>query len=120
MTNKNFFKNPLDRADNRCIITGVMVDNTNFEEFIMQKFSFIVDIVSDSSDGVDVEAVRRSLQSVVNGQGTISAVHSKVKTETLAEQGYKVWAKRVAGVSLAAPKPVKTPKAPKAEAVATA
>ena len=86
----------------------------------MQKFSFTVDIVTDSPVGVDVEAVRGSLQSAVHGLGTISAVHGKVKTEILAEQGYKVWAKRVAGVSLAAPKPVKAPKAPKAEAVATA
>lgn len=86
----------------------------------MQKFSFTVDIVTDSPVGVDVEAVRGSLQSAVTGLGTISAVHSKVKAETLAEQGYKVWAKRVAGVSLAAPKPVKAPKAPKVEQVAEA
>lgn len=82
----------------------------------MQKFSFTVDIVSDSS--VDANAVRGSLLAAVEGIGTIEAVHP-VKVTPLAEQGYKVWAKRVAGVSLAAPKPVKAPKAPKAETAET-
>jgi hypothetical protein len=92
-----------------------MVDNTNLnKEFIMQKFSFTVDIVTDSQSGIDTDAVRATLASAVDGLGVLSAVHP-VKSDTLAEQGYKVWAKRVAGVSLAAPKPVKAPKAPKAE-----
>jgi hypothetical protein len=85
------------------------------KELIMQKFSFTVDIVTDSPAGVDVDGIRGSLLAAIDGIGTLSAVHG-VKSETLAEQGYKVWAKRVAGVSLAAPKPVKAPKAPKAEA----
>ena len=81
----------------------------------MQKFSFTVDIVTDSPVGIDANAVRGSLLASVDGIGTISAVHP-VKVESLKEQGYKVWAKRVAGVSLATPK-VKKVKAPKAEAV---
>jgi hypothetical protein len=83
----------------------------------MYKFSFTVDIVADSPVSVDVQAVRNTLKSAIHGIGTLSAVHDKVKSETLAEQGYKVWSKRVAGVSLAAPKPVKAPKAPKAPKV---
>ena len=78
----------------------------------MQKFSFTVDIVTDSPVGVDVDGVRGSLLAAIDGIGTLAAVHG-VKTETMKEQGYKVWAKRVAGVSLATPK-VKAPKAPKA------
>jgi hypothetical protein len=89
-----------------------------FEEIIMHKFSFTVDIVTDSPVGVDADAVRGSLRAAVDGLGSMTAVHKNVKSEALAEQGFKVWAKRVAGVSLAAPKPVKAPKAPKAEAVA--
>lgn len=98
-------------------ISGVMVDNTNkvYKELIMHKFSFTVDIVTDSPSSVDVESVRDSLSSCVDGIGTIAAVHRNVKSEALADQGYKVWAKRVAGVSLATPK-VKAPKAPKAKA----
>jgi hypothetical protein len=78
----------------------------------MQKFSFTVDIVTDSPAGVDVDGVRGSLLAAIDGIGTLAAVHG-VKTETMKEQGYNVWAKRVAGVSLATPK-VKAPKAPKA------
>lgn len=79
----------------------------------MQKFSFVVDIVTDSPVGIEPNAVRGSLLAAVDGIGTIAAVHP-VKIESLKEQGYKVWAKRVAGVSLATPK-VKKVKAPKAE-----
>ena len=81
----------------------------------MHKFSFTVDIVTDSPVGIDVDAVRGSLSAAVHGIGSINAVHRQVKSEALKEQGYKVWAKRVAGISLATPKP---PKAPKVEAVA--
>lgn len=80
----------------------------------MQKFSFTVDIVTDSPVGIDPSAIRGSLLAAVDGIGTIAAVHP-VKSETLKEQGYKVWAKRVAGVSLATPK-VKKVKVPKVEA----
>jgi len=80
----------------------------------MNKFSFTVDIVTDNPSGVDVDAVRQTLLASVEGMGTLEAVHP-AKVFTLAEQGYKVWAKRVAGVSLATPKPVKAPKAPKAD-----
>ena len=83
----------------------------------MYKFSFTVDIVTDSPVGIDTDAVRGSLLASVDGIGTISAVHP-VKVESMKEQGYKVWAKRVAGVSLATPK-VKKAKAPKAEVAET-
>ena len=69
----------------------------------MQKFSFTVDIVTDSPVGIDTNAVRGTLLAAVDGIGTIAAVHP-AKSETLKEQGFKVWAKRVAGVSLATPK----------------
>ena len=82
----------------------------------MNKFTFTVDIASDVA--IDTDAVRQNLLATVAGIGKIEAVHP-AKVSPLAEQGFKVWAKRVAGVSLAAPKPVKVPKAPKAE-VATA
>ena len=96
---------------------GVMVDNTNFDkESIMQKFTFVVDIVTDSPVGIEPSAVRGSLLAAVDGLGTISAVHP-VKVEEMKEQGYKVWAKRVAGVSLATPK-VKKVKAETATATA--
>lgn len=80
----------------------------------MQKFSFVVDVVTDSPVGIDTDAVRGTLLAAVDGIGTIAAVHP-VKSESMKEQGYKVWAKRVAGVSLATPK-VKKVKAPKVEA----
>ena len=83
----------------------------------MHKFSFTVDILTDSPVGVDTDAVRGSLLASVDGIGTISAVHP-VKVESMKEQGYKVWAKRVAGVSLATPK-VKKAKVPKAEVAET-
>lgn len=84
----------------------------------MQKFTFTVDIVTDSPTGINVESVRDSLAAAIDGVGNMSAVHGKVKSETLAEQGLKVWAKRVAGVSLATPK-TKKPKAVKAEVAET-
>lgn len=83
----------------------------------MQKFTFVVDIVTDSPASIEPNAVRDTLLASVDGIGTISAVHP-VKTEVMKEQGYKVWAKRVAGVSLATPK-VKKAKAPKAEVAET-
>ena len=81
----------------------------------MQKYSTTVDVVSDQP--LDAEAIRASLLAAVAGIGTLEAVHP-VKSTALAEQGYKVWAKRVAGVSLAAPKPVKAAKPEVATATA--
>lgn len=82
----------------------------------MQKFSFTVDIVTDSPAGIDTDAVRGTLLASVDGIGNIAAVHP-VKSESLKEQGFKVWRARVAGVK--EPKKVKAPKV-KVEAVATA
>jgi hypothetical protein len=76
----------------------------------MQKFTFTVDIVTDSPAGIDVDGVRGSLLSSVHGIGTYAAVKAH-ESETLTDQGLKVWAKRCAGISLA------TPKAPKAKKV---
>ena len=83
-----------------------------------QKFTFVVDIVTDSPVGINVADAAGSLASAIAPFGSLRAVHP-VKIETLKEQGLKVWAKRVAGISLATPK-VKKVKAPKAEAAEVA
>jgi len=79
----------------------------------MQKFTFVVDIVTDSPAGIEPSAVRGTILAAVDGIGNIAAVHP-VKSETLKEQGFKVWRARVAGIK-EAPKPKKA-KAPKVEA----
>ena len=84
----------------------------------MQKFTFTVDVVTDSQSGVDTNTVRQMLLSAVDGIGSYSAVKAH-DGETLTDQGLKVWAKRCAGISLATPKPVKAPKAKKAETAET-
>jgi len=78
-----------------------------------QKYTFVVDVVTDSPVGIDSANVSETLAGAVGGVGQFSAVHP-VKVEALKEQGLKVWAKRVAGISLATPK-VKKVKAPKVE-----
>jgi len=83
---------------------------------IMEKFTFRVDIVSDSS--VDVEEVRDILYNSVLDIGNYVGV-TPTGSESLSDQGLKVFAKRVLGISLATPKPAKAPKAPKAETVET-
>jgi len=85
-----------------------MVDNSQLKkEMIMQKFTFRVDVLSGSD--VDVESVRRTLIESVHGVGQYSAV-TATGSESLTDQGLKVFAKRVLGISLAAPK-TKAPKA---------
>jgi tripartite-type tricarboxylate transporter receptor subunit TctC len=82
----------------------------------MQKYTFVVDVVSDSA--IDANTVRASLLETVDGIGTIAAVHP-AKVDSLKEQGFKVWRARVAGIK--EPAKVKAPKAKKVEAeVATA
>jgi len=82
----------------------------------MQKYTFVVDVVSDSA--IDANPVRASLLETVDGIGTIAAVHP-AKVDSLKEQGFKVWRARVAGIK--EPAKVKAPKAKKVEAeVATA
>lgn len=61
----------------------------------MQKFSFTVDIVSDSA--IDIHSVQGSLRAAVDGIGSIAAVHP-VEVTPLKEQGFKVWRARVAGI----------------------
>lgn len=77
----------------------------------MQKYTFVVDVVSDSA--IDANTVRASLLETVDGIGTIAAVHP-AKVESLKEQGFKVWRARVAGVK--EPPKAKAPKAKKVEA----
>lgn len=67
----------------------------------MKKFTFTVDVVTDSQ--VSVDAVRKALLESVHGIGTYSAAKAH-DAETLTDQGLKVWAKRCAGISLATPK----------------
>jgi hypothetical protein len=64
----------------------------------MNKFTFTVDIVTDSPVGIDTDAVRGTLLAAIDGIGSISAVHKTVKQESLKEQGFKVWRARVAGI----------------------
>lgn len=73
----------------------------------MHKFSFTVDIVTDSPVNVDPNSVRNMLLASVEGVGNIAAVHP-FKSEALKEQGFKVWRARVAGIK--EPAKVKVPK----------
>ena len=77
----------------------------------MKKYTFVLDIVSDSPVGLDVDAVSGTLLASVDGFGSISAVHPAKVTE-LKEQGFKVWRARVAGITEESvnPKPVKAEK----------
>jgi hypothetical protein len=64
----------------------------------MKKFTFRVDVVSDSS--VDIASVRKILADSVDGIGNYTAA-TATGTEDLTDQGLKVFAKRVLGISLA-------------------
>ncbi len=83
----------------------------------MQKFTFVVDVVTDSPVGIEPQAIRDTLLAAVDGVGTIAAVHP-AKVESLKEQGFKVWRARVAGIK--EPAKVKVPKAKKVEATVAA
>ena len=67
----------------------------------MQKFTFRVDVLSDSD--VDVDSVRGLLLDAADGAGQYVAV-THTGAESLTDQGMKVFAKRVLGISLATPK----------------
>ncbi|NBW15169.1 MAG: hypothetical protein EBR82_44935 [Caulobacteraceae bacterium] len=86
----------------------------------MQKFTFVVDIVTDSPAGIEPNAVRGTLLAAVDGIGNIAAVHP-VKVDTLKEQGFKVWRARVAGITEESvnPKPVKVKAEKQAEVAAS-
>lgn len=64
----------------------------------MKKFSFVVDIVSDSLDSGDVvDAIRKAL-----ADNLPEDAHANVKPghiKAFSEQGYKVWRARVTGVT---------------------
>lgn len=92
--------------------------NLFFLEFDMKKFSFTVDLVSEYGD-VDAATARGLILDAVDGLSDHRAVTFNGETE-MTEHGMKVWSKRVAGISLAVPKPAKAPKAPKVEAEAEA
>jgi hypothetical protein len=77
----------------------------------MQKFTFVVDIVTDSPAGIEPSAVAGTLLASVDGIGNLAAVHP-VKVTALKEQGFKVWRARVAGITEESvnPKPIKAEK----------
>lgn len=85
----------------------------------MKKFSFKVDLVCEHGD-VDVGEVRGLILDAVEGLSDHRAVVFSELDDDMSEHGMKVWSKRVAGISLAVPKPAKAPKAPKVEAEAEA
>jgi hypothetical protein len=85
-------------------------DSTKTKGLIMQKHTFVVEIVGD----VDVRGIVASLSDSIDSVGEFRCV-DHADTATLSDQGLKVWAKRKVGISLAAPKPVKAPKVAKAE-----
>lgn len=72
----------------------------------MQKFTFVVDIVTDSPVGIEPSAVAGTLLASVDGIGNLAAVHP-VKVTALKEQGFKVWRARVAGITEASLQPEK-------------
>lgn len=80
----------------------------------MQKFTFTVDVVGGAAD---VDRVVSLLASAIQSVGDYRAVTYDGQS-TLGEQGLKVWAKRRAGISLAAPKPVRKPRVKKEEVAA--
>jgi len=93
-----------------------MVDDTNYEGVdYMKKFTFTVEVVGQD---VDTDTVRNTIANSVQSFGDYRAV-SFDEVQPLAEQGLKVWAKRRAGISLAAPKAVKAPKVVKTEVAAS-
>jgi hypothetical protein len=77
----------------------------------MNKFTFVVDIVTDSPAGIEPSAVADTILASVDGIGNMAAVHP-VKVTALKEQGFKVWRARVAGITEESvnPKPVKAEK----------
>jgi len=79
----------------------------------MNKFTFTVEIVGE---GCDCQQVVDRIDSVVRGVGKFRCCEH-TDTKPLSEQGLKVWTKRKVGVSLATPKPAKTPKAEVSENV---
>jgi hypothetical protein len=72
----------------------------------MNKFTFVVDIVTDSPAGIEPSAVADTILASVDGIGNMAAVHP-VKVTALKEQGFKVWRARVAGITEASLQPEK-------------
>lgn len=87
-------------------------DSTYYERLIMNKNTFVVEIVGD----VDGRSIVAALADSVDGVGEFRCVE-QTDTVALSDQGLKVWAKRKVGISLATPK---APKAPKAKVAETA
>jgi hypothetical protein len=72
---------------------------------IMEKFTFRVDVVSDSE--IDVDGVRECLLDALDGVGNYVGV-THTGSENFSDQGLKVFAKRVLGISLVTPKAKKS------------
>ena len=81
----------------------------------MQKISFVVDFVVGDDEDFSVGVARSRIETNVRDLTKHYAVVFKGE-KPMDSHGMKVWSKRCAGISMAAPKPVKTPKPVKAEA----
>ena len=79
----------------------------------MQKISFVVDFVVGDDEDFSVGVARSRIETHVRDLTKHYAVVFKGE-KYMDSHGMKVWSKRCAGISMATPKPVKTPKAPKA------
>jgi hypothetical protein len=78
----------------------------------MQKISFVVDFVVGDDEDFSVGVARSRIETNVRDLTKHYAVVFKGE-KYMDSHGMKVWSKRCAGISMATPKPVKTPKAPK-------
>jgi hypothetical protein len=85
----------------------------------MQKISFVVDFVVGDDEDFSVGVARSRIETNVRDLTKHYAVVFKGE-KYMDSHGMKVWSKRCAGISMAAPKPVKTPKAPKEQEAAPA
>ena len=74
----------------------------------MKKESIMVECLSEN-DSISKEELVDIINHAISGLTKYHSVQH-VGTKALSEQGLKVWTKRKIGLSLAAPKPVKTAK----------
>lgn len=81
----------------------------------MKKISFVVDFVVGDDEDFSIGVARSRIDTNVRDLTKHYAVVFKGE-KPMDSHGMKVWSKRCAGVSMAAPKPVKKPKPVKGEA----
>jgi hypothetical protein len=81
----------------------------------MKKISFVVDFVVGDDEDFSVGVARSRIETNVRDLTRHYAVVFKGEKD-MDDHGMKVWSKRCAGISLAAPKPPKKPKPVKVEA----